>query len=546
MQRWLAGMAVWMCACSVHAQEPHAQVTLAVDAGVLHARYQLPAPMPRFALDDYDQPQRQETWTPGSADWSFDGLNVSRKDGATFSEFSLELHPDIRFLDRHYMAVERIGADGWLVFLDALRASTGATEVGFELPAGSVVRLDGRTFTAPFPVTPLQDDEQRVVYVGPQRHITPGAVTVIAGEEVPAWLRATLVQQLNTSVAALTTRLGGTLPAAPTVFVTYEAEWPGGGFKGGTLKSAVIALSVRGMRLDEGDSATVDELVATITHEVVHFWNGELWETTRNEEEPWLHEGAAEYLASRVSQNDASLLAEATTRLNSCVARQDRRPLNGSEGAVQGAVPYNCGFVMQLLAEAAALRNGQGDIFALWRAVFAAADASTYSPESFLLEATRRGGDPFAAAAILLLQEAAADVATLVPALAQAGLAVSPRSPDAREGNMIRGRALMPVLESLCEGGHGFFTNPDHLKLDTAQRCGGELANDPAVVSVNGVDLFTQPAEAHAAIRAACARNGELVFGTLDGYRLQPVNCNAVIEALPQVVDLEKLPAFPR
>jgi hypothetical protein len=38
----------------------------------------------------------------------------------------------------------------------------------------------------------------------------------------------------------------------------------------------------------------------------------------------------------------------------------DRRPLDGSQGALVGAIPYDCGFLIQLLAEAAALRNDQG------------------------------------------------------------------------------------------------------------------------------------------------------------------------------------------
>jgi hypothetical protein len=544
MKRWIGGIAVWLCACSLHAQEARTWVTLDADGSSLHARYRLPAPAASFALAEFNAPQRQDTWTPADPDWTFDGTTVSRKDGAAFSAFALELHPDLRFLDRRYMAVERIGADGWSVLLDALRARDGVTDVRFETLADYVVRMDGRTLTAPTLTTRVGDDARRAVYLGPRRHITPGAMTLIAGEEIPEWLRAKLSTQVSAVVDALKLRFGGVLLVAPTLIVTYEREWPGGGFKGSTLNNSVISLSLRGMSLRQDDAAFTDELVNTVTHEVVHFWNGGLWETTRNFEEPWLHEGAAEYLASRLDQSAELLRAEAERRINACVDRADRRPLGGAQGPVQGQVPYNCGFVMQLVAESASLRNGQGDIFSLWRELFAAAEDGRYSPQGFIEEATRRGGDSFAAAANLLMGDfTSVGAAAIASALAGTGLAAS--AIDA-ETDDIRGQAVQSFLATVCTGQRGFVAEADHLQLDTGDRCGTALANDPAIVSVNGVDLMADALGAHAVIRATCAEGGTIVFGTPGGGSLAPVPCDAVIAPVRQLIVLESLPAFPR
>jgi hypothetical protein len=168
---------------------------------------------------------------------------------------------------------------------------------------------------------------------------------------------------------------------------------------------------------------------------------------TRNAEEPWLHEGAAEYLASRLWQSDELLYAEAGERLSACVTRQDRRPLDGSLGALVGATPYDCGFLIQLLAEAAALRNDQGDTLTC---------GARYLPQR-------------------------------------------------QQANILR--------KDSC---------------------------------ANGIDLFANPLEAHATMRAACVEGRALVFGTLEREELAPTPCAAVIQELPQVIELDELPVFPR
>lgn len=74
--------------------------------------------------------------------------------------------------------------------------------------------------------------------------------------------------------------------------------------------------------------------------------------------------------------------------------------------------------------------------------------------------------------------------------------------------------------------------------------CGGALAGNPAVVSVNGASLLTAVVEAHAAVRDACAARGDVVFGTQGGSSLPPVSCNADIPPLPLVLEVRALPAL--
>jgi hypothetical protein len=546
-----AGLAivVALCASSSGHAETTTIVTISPDGGVLRAAYTLPTPTENFAFESNNWRQRRDAWTPLGEGWTFDGENLRRSDRASFSTFELRLVPDTRFYDRRYVAVDRIGADGWALYLAALRAAEDPTELRLdEFPDNFVVRIGGETIAAPgASLSPGGEAENRLAYVGPARYVTEGPMTLIAGDEVPHWLRERLLADMSAVVWKLSERFDARPSTVPTLIVSYDAEWAGRGSKGGVLDDAVLTFALRGTALDESDDSLGDDMTNSAAHEAVHLWNGGVWQSAQNEEQSWLHEGAAEYLASRLWQDKESLRVESEQRLNDCVLRADRRPLDGSAGLVDGAPPYDCGFVLQLAAEAASVNASAGDAFDLWRAVFATADDNhRYTANAFLNEAAQRGGKTFTEVATQMLDTFDdLDPRVLAERLGLLGIDVGLRSFDARDGLTIRGLALMPLLASYCSGRYGFTTLGDRLVLDTGERCAEPLSGDPAVVTVNGLDLFAAPAEAHASIRAACASRGVVVFGTPTGDTLAPLRCEVMIAPLPLVFEVRALPSFP-
>jgi hypothetical protein len=391
MQHAHAAMLAALCYCGA-VTEAQTVVTISPESGALRAVVTLPAPHDRFAFESNNSPQRRDAWTPIGNGWRFDGETLRRDDGAPFARFELRLLPDTGFYDRRYVAVDRIGSEGWALFLAAFRANSGRTDVRLEgFPRDFVVRVGGETFAdLAAALSPGAEDENRLAYVGPDRYVTSGPMTLVAGEEIPRWLHERLLRETGAVVEELTRRFGTPPSTAPTLFITYRTDERGSGTVAGALDDAVLTFALRGLNLDEENAALGDDLANTAAHEAAHVWNGEIWRSAQNEEQSWLHEGAAEYLASRIRQDPESLRVESERRLNDCALRSDRRPLDGSAGPVHAA-RYDCGFVIQLAAEAASLKAQAGDTFDLWRAVFEAADGGTYTAEAFLDEATRRG-----------------------------------------------------------------------------------------------------------------------------------------------------------
>jgi hypothetical protein len=505
----------------------------------LTARYTLPSPATVFRLDASNAPQRDGSWLPLGADWVFDGIAIRRTDGAPFSRFELQIHPDRRFIDRKFVSIDRVGNSGWTIFIESFRAADLATRIrvaprrGYVVLDGSAVRKGAGAFSADL------DGKNRVIYFGPAGYIKAGPVIVIAGPEAPSWLVDHLRTDSTAALMKLTARFGA-VDYKPKLVVTNAANPSGGAYKGSTLADGMIHLSLRGLRLDVADENLSRLLTNMVIHEMVHLWNGHRWASGAAAQQPWLHEGSAEYLAARLWRAPEDLRDTATARLNACLDRRDRRPMDGSAGPVAGQAPYDCGFVIQLFAEAAARTAGGGDIFDLWKAVFAKAVQREYSPQQFLAAASAQGPGFADLADTMLGNAESIDHVRLLTGMRRIGI----EAVEQPTTSAWRAAGIMSVLDSVCSGSRGFTTAADRLILDTGDRCGAVLAGDPEIVSVNGVDLLRAPARAHEAIRAACAAGDALIFTKPDGTQLEPFRCKATVRQPRPAIELKGLPEF--
>lgn len=553
MRSVLVATAILLSACAGSAARSGDACTTAITVSpvgedALTAHYQLCAPVTAYALEPYNTPQRSDDWAAAGDDYAFNGASVRRADGATFSEFTLRLRADTSFHDRHYVAADRVGA-GWSLLLQALAPEHGSATLQFtDFARDDVLFAEGGVRRASGPRLQLDQDSENIIYVGPRSNIRAGSITVIAGDDIPDWLRERFIRETGTAIDRLSARFGRDAPA-PTLIVTSALQGRGSGLKAGTVADGVVEIRLRGIELREGDTALSESLTNTATHEATHFWLGQLWRAARNNEEPWLHEGGAEYLASRIWQTPEGLREEASQRLNGCLLRANGHPMDGSEGPVRGIAPYDCGFVIMLAAETASLRAGHGDIFDLWRAVLDASGPEGFTPTAFLAEARARGGEDFSHVANLVLSAASNPaLATIAEPLAAVGIVTAPREAGAGEAYPLLARSLMPVMAQLCGAGgrsYGYNSEPDRIILDTEQSCGPELAGNPAVVSVNGASLTLRPSLAYEAIRAACESRSALRFTTVDGRVLAPVTCTTQIAPAPTIYGVISIPAFP-
>ena len=190
--------------------------------------------------------------------------------------------------------------------------------------------------------------------------------------------------------------------------------------------------------------------------------------------------------------------------------------------------------------------NGRGDVLDLWRAVVDRAVDGRYDSSLFLAVASEHGGEAFTAFATPLLRvQGGLKPLMLGMALEDLGLAVVNRPPDRDKGVELMQSALRALGRHYCRGPHGWWTEPDHLRMDTGDRCGPFLPGDPLVSTANGFGLTSEPYEAYLALRQACSAGAPLTFARPDGRELKAFDCKAAIAEPAPFAELDTMRSLP-
>ncbi|WP_031555983.1 hypothetical protein [Parvularcula oceani] len=491
-----------------------------------------------------DTPQRADAWAPMGEGWTFDGETVVRADGKAFDTFRLRIAPDPRAHDRRYVVSSPIG-DGWSIYLAAFGGKDEPVQIRFEgFGDDAVLRLP-RHGGGVHAVVTTDSDDRRVAYVGPSGLVRPGDMTLVAGPELPEWVADALVEDAGRVARVLEDRLGAPALHPPTILASYPPRGDALSLKGGTFEGATLRLVMKS-NLDERDEDRATQLAAFAAHETVHIWLNEVWDTAENAEQPWLHEGVAEYLADRLSLDRVTFQAEAARHVTDCLANLGNRPLDGSDGAVYGAVPYDCGFTLQLAAEIASLRRDGDDALDLWRAVVESAQAHQYDSAMFLKEATERGGRDFTSVADALLAASGDGKAEAVAdALEAVDLTVSWAEAGSEDGPAVGREAMAALQRAHCGGNISFYSESDGYRFALPDLCEPGFLHDAYVVGVQGISFAADGVAAYNAMKNVCDERGELVLIVKDETRLEPFRCEALLPPARGAALLARLPELP-
>jgi len=522
-----------------------ASVSIETNNEVLEASFKLDEAVSSYQFAPYDSPQRTESWKLLSEDWNFDGQTIRRNDGQSFSKFSLEISPDKKFVDRRFVATSRVGA-GWALYLGAFVAVDSDTEISFSN------FMEDAVLNLPLNKTGINDSfkigdrENRVAYIGPANNISIGDVSLIAGEEMPIWMKKLFVQEAEKVIKTLEARFGVGTKHLPTIILNYmpgETAW---GYKGGTMDGGTIKLNFD-RSINNVSSGQTQEFQNFIAHELVHLWLNDVWDTKENNEQPWLHEGAAEYIADRITLEGDAFQIKAARHINDCIKGLKDKPLDGSAGRLYGKIPYDCGFTLHLVAELGGLKNNSGDVLDLWKSVVESTEDGQYDSVHFLKVTKQYSGELFNEfIATLLFTQGALKNLKLGKILADYGVDVTTSGPTISQQHELIRFALHGILGPRCNGGYGWNSYADHLRLDTGERCGEELKNSPSVDTVNGKSLVADAYNAFLSITEACKLGEDLVFGIYDKDEFLPaLECSHPIRIPEKFSVLAPLPALP-
>jgi hypothetical protein len=515
----LGGLSVWLAppadGAAVDGQIPLRIIVYPLD-GTVRAAYRLGQPVTHFRFARALDAIRSRSWIMKTPGLTLDHDQITADNGSSFREFTIAIKPDETAADRVYPALFKVGPEGLALYTPYLAGDLAAWQsfVQPKLPATAISLAGEEREIGVFGMHGVD----RYLYLGPPDYLQRRDALFVVPPDLPGWIAETAESRFEQIREFYQTRLGWTLPVTPTVLMAY-ADAPGPSrYRGDVSAGWIMALRFRGAGWRERAPDDGYDILHLIAHESFHLWNGMLFNSRDLDEQPWLHEGGAEYAALLVLRNFGALSDEAfrddlETRLDRC--RSDL-----------GAAPLTAG---------SRLGNGAGrDFFALWHDLFQSASGrqSSYAVEDFeqaLPPAARPAID------LILDQGGAARWTALPDRLKALGVDLTSPGADATDA-ALRHRAVLHLLNQACGGDrHGFATEPGFLQFDTGAGC-GPLAGDPSIASAEGHDLFRDMPGAFAAIARKCGSATPVVLGGESAEESFAVPCSKPLPAEPHAI----------
>jgi hypothetical protein len=462
--------------------------------------------------------------------------------------YRLRVPSDTVWLDRVYGAHVAIGGCAVAVRPNAFVDGDAMLSVRVDRGRGEQVVMPGGVVDAAV-AAPTPASRNAYWFIARPECVHPGreAVWIYDAGAVPASMLALLEASLPEALRQFNERLGRPALARPTVAVSYEASEGPVSWRGDVDHAGAIVLRMKG-KPDLAAGGELGKLIeAFVLHEAFHLWNGVAYPQAPGSARAWLTEGVAEYATRKVLRDlgrmsDQDFLASMGQGLNRCVEALERT--SGGIDALDGrggSAVYDCGVVVQWLGDHVMARDG-GGFFPAWRKIFADAasgdgqhDRSDYFRAVDPAFAGESPADPLMA--WLVRGEGEFDAGAIADALAALGIRASRIDPPQVNPNAVR-RVMMHLLAMDCrKGPWGYTTEPDHLRLDTGDRCTA-LAGDPAVSAVNGLQIGVRDLDLHASVRASC--NAGAVVTLSRGAATRPLRCVKPLPALPDTLRVER------
>ncbi|WOI53907.1 hypothetical protein [Parvularcula sp. LCG005] len=496
---------------------PALTLSPAPEGAALTATYKLEAPVTEFVLGENDGQQRAGAWLPIGDGWIFDGTTITREDGAGFDEVAFQVSEDIEFHDRKYVVSSIIGEDGWALYLPAFSPSDDEVSVRFEgFPEDTALLLPGNDGDLNAPLM-VSEDDNRSLFIGPSTYVFDDVVQVVAGPELPVGIRDILRDKADQIARTLTMRLGDAPDEKPLILVSYRPEGARNNWKGGAFDRGTIKVDIR-TDLSGQTETQADHMASFIAHEMTHLWLNGVWDTTENQSQPWLHEGAAEYISRRLTTSGDEFTGLISSNFERCASQLGNNALSDTNIAGQNGTPYDCGFIVQWVAETASLKRRKGDILDLWKDVVTTAPDGEYDSAHFLRVAEDHGGPAFGQFADALIH-AGGRLRWVSIGSPLSGLKIEfgPSPAASQEGWRLLALAIKPMMQHYCNGYFSWSWGDEAITIDADDKCGEALSGKLVLASVNGVRLTSAPFDALSTIKKACTDQSEITFTSMTG-----------------------------
>ena len=374
--RWaLALLPVALCvagldaARAANAQPPYQVDLRVVDAG-LEAEFRLGSATDEFRFDALADEIRARSWSVITCNLVLDQDSIRSRKQRKFSRFTLLIRPDPAGHDQPYPVLQRVGADGYLLYTPHLLTSTmnAAPQIRVRLRRGLIALAGGGKHPKREPLQFLPTD--RYVFIGPIDYVSLQAHSAtVAPPEMPAWLTLTAINAMEHVVTQYAQRLDERLSTSPLLVLQHSDEGADALWRGDTTPGYTISLRFSGSAWRQNAPPLRAIVTSFIAHEAFHFWNGEAALSRDSATQPWLHEGSAEYAAESIGMDGREPgPAPVMQQLEECRSALQDAPLAGQAGR-SGLAPYSCGALLFRVADHATKPATESGFFELWRRI---------------------------------------------------------------------------------------------------------------------------------------------------------------------------------
>jgi hypothetical protein len=524
--------------------------TLRLRDGTLTIRYEFASGQDRVSFANNEERThssvREGFWKTDTACFAIEQGGIRRLSPSCGSA-EVALTWDEMERDRMYPAIVTLRNGGVLVYAANIESLTPdgkrVADLRVEAPPGGVaafrdrkskdsLTLEGKLF---------ERDGSAWIYLGPDRFVDEGVARVLVDDGIPPELRATMVDLAPRFIKVYSDRTGSKLDVEPTFYLTWAARArPGRSFQADVVPGAVVRFTVIGEGWGEASPEARAAFSQTVAHELAHLWNAGLYHPA-DWAAPWLSEGGAELFSvaarAAIGQLDARALNDrVSTALTECALLAGTRAWVQIPERDRGRIPYLCGMSIQLAVLAVVRKEDPSkDAFALWRDIWR--ESPHYYEAAFTQYLARHGS---ARAADVLQRMFIDPDLPLIDALKSlfdmAGVQLRTRAaPQASLVPVIGGRALAALMGPDCGGSYGFYRQQDHYRVGGVTDC-KTFRTGMKIRFAEGQDLYSKPADAIAAVHAACAERRSARIATLDGEEIA-VACDD--QTLSKLLDLQ-------
>ena len=345
--------------------------------------YQASEPVTKLAFVRNPDKTRTERWEPVS-----DGFHLIykegqeyllRKDGAVFSEVSVRLTPTYTHLAKDYAPFSPFSDGGTLIYTGRLFACANTCDdnnnqwqFSLQVPDNEHILIDGQT--AGELALWTDSDNGMNVYVGSQTPLETQNVVAMVDPGLPENMKHALDTDIPELMLYFEQQLGKINGKKPVLFASY-ANVNGHSSQGGTLPNQIFMhWNVNNLHQKTKDSQFLNDTLWFFAHEVAHLYqfSGDV-ELVGNNNEAWLHEGHADWLAAKAllalyPDTDLYVKSKIERAKVKCIEGLDKMTLNSASTQGRFDLYYTCGLVIHQAVDKALHTHDSGDSASVWRA----------------------------------------------------------------------------------------------------------------------------------------------------------------------------------